>query len=80
MAHPAEAWAGIAEATRPIFSIDSTTIFHLCGQCGLMQAWLMDADGGNPRQLSHHADKLGPLRRAPAAIGEHLHQYLSGDV
>jgi len=80
LTHPAEAWAGIEDATGPVFSTDGASIFHLRGQGGLMQAWVMDADGGNPRHRSHHADTVGPLRRAPAAIGEHLHQHLSGDV
>jgi dipeptidyl aminopeptidase/acylaminoacyl peptidase len=66
MAHAAEAWAGIAEATGPVFSVDGTRIFHLRGQGGLMRAWVMNTDGTHARQLSHQQEKVSPLRRAPA--------------
>jgi dipeptidyl aminopeptidase/acylaminoacyl peptidase len=65
MPHAPEAWAGILEAGGPVFSTDGRRLFHLRGAGGLMAAWVMDADGGNASQLSHHAEKVGPLRRAP---------------
>jgi dipeptidyl aminopeptidase/acylaminoacyl peptidase len=58
-----EAWVGISAAASPSFSRDGRTIFHLRG-AGLPQAWAMDADGGNARQLSHHDEKVGFLRRS----------------
>ena len=65
MPHAPEAWAGIAEAGGAVFSKDGSRIFHLRGAGGLMAAWVMDADGANAREISHHAEKVGPLRRAP---------------
>ena len=65
MPHSAEAWAGIGAATNPVFSADCRRVFHLRGAGGFTQAWVMDADGANARQLSHHDEKVGLLRRAP---------------
>jgi dipeptidyl aminopeptidase/acylaminoacyl peptidase len=65
MTRSAEAWAGIGGAGSPVFSRDGGRIFHLRGAGGFMQVWVMDADGGQARQLSHHDEKVGLLRRAP---------------
>ena len=64
MPHPPSAWVDIGAATSPSFSKDGTTIFHLRGS-GLPQVWAMDRDGGHPRQLSHHDEKVAFLRRSP---------------
>lgn len=66
---PTELWGQIGSITTPVFSKDGGTIYHLRGTrnpgAGLPQVWAMDADGGNARQLSHHAEKVAFLRRSP---------------
>lgn len=64
MPHAANAWTRLAAATTPVFSRDGGTIYHLRG-VGLPQVWAMDGDGGNPRQLSFHDEKVAFLRRCP---------------
>jgi dipeptidyl aminopeptidase/acylaminoacyl peptidase len=66
MPHPPAAWVDIGAATSPGFSRDGATIFHLRG-AGLPQIWAMDRDGRNPRQLTHHDEKIAFLRRAPTS-------------
>jgi dipeptidyl aminopeptidase/acylaminoacyl peptidase len=61
---PPDAFVQIGAATSPSFSKDSRTLFHLRG-AGLPQVWVMDADGANARQLSHHDEKVAFLRRCP---------------
>jgi dipeptidyl aminopeptidase/acylaminoacyl peptidase len=79
---PTESWVQIGAASTPVFSKDGTSLFHLRG-AGLPQVWVMDADGGNAKQLSFHDEKVGTLRRAPTddrllwtidAGGDELHQ------
>jgi dipeptidyl aminopeptidase/acylaminoacyl peptidase len=66
---PTDSWGKIGSIASPSFSRDGTTIYHLRGTnppgAGLPQVWAMDADGANPRQLSHHTEKVALLRRAP---------------
>jgi dipeptidyl aminopeptidase/acylaminoacyl peptidase len=61
---PTDAWVKVGAAGSPIFSKDGARIFHLRGS-GLQQVWVMDADGGNARQLSFHDEKVAFLRRSP---------------
>lgn len=79
---PTESWVAISAASTAVFSKDGSRIFHLRG-AGLPQVWVMDLDGGNAAQLSHHDEKVGTLRRAPTddrliwsidAGGDELHQ------
>ena len=69
MTIPTDAWVKICTASAPAFSKDGSKIFHLRGTqplgSGLPQVWVMDADGGNPTQLSAHDEKVAFLRRAP---------------
>jgi dipeptidyl aminopeptidase/acylaminoacyl peptidase len=66
MPHKPAAWVDIGAATSPAFSRDGATVFHLRG-AGLPQVWAMDRDGGNPRQFTHHDEKVAFLRRAPTS-------------
>ena len=66
---PTDAWVKLGNASSPNFSKDGSRIFHLRGTqplgSGLPQVWVMDADGGNATQLSHHDEKVATVRRAP---------------
>jgi dipeptidyl aminopeptidase/acylaminoacyl peptidase len=57
-------FARLTSITTPVWSRDGSTLYHLRGG-GLPQVWAMDADGGNARKLSDHAEKVAFLRRAP---------------
>ncbi len=57
-------FARLTAITTPVWSRDGRTLYHLRGG-GLPQVWAMDADGGNARKLSDHAEKVAVLRRAP---------------
>ena len=79
---PTDSWVAISAASTPVFSQDGSRLFHLRG-AGLPQVWVMDMDGGNAVQLSHHDEKIGTLRRSPTddrliwsidAGGDELHQ------
>jgi len=61
---PTDAWVKVNSAGSPVFSKDGTKIFHLRG-AGLQQVWVMDADGGNARQVSNHDEKVAFIRRSP---------------
>ncbi len=61
---PTDAWVKISAATTPVFSKDGRTLYHLRG-AGLPQVWAMELDGGNPRAISAHDEKVAFLRRAP---------------
>ncbi len=63
--HPKpEDYTRIAAAGSPSFSRDGQTLFHLRG-AGLPQIWSLDLETGESRQLTHHDEKVGALRRAP---------------
>jgi len=79
---PTDSWVAISAASTPVFSQDGSRLFHLRG-AGLPQVWVMDMDGGNAVQLSHHDEKISTLRRSPTddrliwsidAGGDELHQ------
>ena len=57
-------FARLTSISTPVWSRDGGTLYHLRGG-GLPQVWAMDADGGNARRLSDHAEKVAFLRRAP---------------
>ncbi len=57
-------FARLTSISTPVWSRDGRTLYHLRGG-GLPQVWAMDADGGNVRKLSDHAEKVAFLRRAP---------------
>ncbi len=61
---PTDAWVKVNSAGSPSFSKDGTRIFHLRG-AGMQQVWVMDADGGNARQVSDHDEKVAFIRRSP---------------
>lgn len=48
--------SGLAVDTQPVFSLDGATIVFLSDRSGAENLWLMDADGGNPRQISYYDD------------------------
>jgi len=64
MPYPTDAWARIDAYTSPSFSKDGSRIFHLRG-AGLAQLWVMDADGGQARQITQFNEKVSIIRRAP---------------
>ena len=47
---------GISLDTQPVYSPDGQTILFLSDRSGAENLWLMDADGGNPRQISPYDD------------------------
>lgn len=48
--------AGLALDAQPVYSPDGETILFLSDRSGAENIWLMDADGGNPRQISFYDD------------------------
>ncbi len=48
--------SGLAVDTQPVFSPDGSTIAFLSDRSGAENLWLMDRDGGNPRQVSFYDD------------------------
>lgn len=47
---------GISLDTQPVYSPDGQSILFLSDRSGAENLWLMDADGGNPRQISPYDD------------------------
>jgi dipeptidyl aminopeptidase/acylaminoacyl peptidase len=64
MAIDPEVFARIGAAGAPAFSRDGRTLFHLSG-AGLPQAWALDLDSREARQLTFHDEKVALLRRSP---------------
>jgi Tol biopolymer transport system component len=47
---------GISLDTQPVYAPDGRSILFLSDRSGAENLWLMDADGGNPRQISPYDD------------------------
>ncbi len=57
-------YATASAGTAPAFSLDGTTVFHLCG-AGAPALWAMRADGTGERLIAAPDEKVAFLRRAP---------------
>ena len=52
----AQLTSGMAMDSQPVWSPDGRTILFISDRSGAENLWLMDADGGNPRQISLYDD------------------------
>src|SRR5262245_28162364 len=65
LAKRVEAMAGIPSTFGPVYSRDGKRIAFLSNRSGTPQVWMVDAAGGDPKQITQGTDPVGSVEWSP---------------
>src|SRR5262245_6215004 len=60
-----KAMAEIPSTSNPVYSPDGRRIAFLSNRSGVPQVWVIDAAGGQPKQITKETDPVGSIRWSP---------------